>query len=92
MQLHPGITQNHVEINANDYSASTLMAVFFELFPLGLEPFDALLPCPFCGTHQIQRVPNYSNRSHDLARCRDCKAEAKVTVWNTRTEPNITYL
>lgn len=51
------------------------------------EPTKPIMFCPFCGTWQVQLIPNYANRDHDMARCRNCKASARLSVWNKRNDP-----
>jgi hypothetical protein len=43
-----------------------------------------LLPCPLCGTDQIQVCTDANNPMKDYCRCRECKCTGPLSRWNTR--------
>ena len=43
-----------------------------------------LLPCPCCGSEQVQYCSDNNNPMKDIAKCRRCKAQAPVKSWNKR--------
>lgn len=43
-----------------------------------------LKPCFCCGSEQVQYCTDSNNPGKDIARCRDCKAQAPVKVWDKR--------
>lgn len=48
---------------------------------------EELKPCPFCGSRQVQVCTDWNNPSKAFARCRRCRAQAPLSVWNAAPTP-----
>lgn len=55
---------------------------------------NVLLPCPLCGSDQIQFCGDRNNLLQAKARCRECKCTGYITNWQNRNWPgkkNLTF-
>lgn len=57
---------------------------------ISAERYAAMLPCPCCGSRQIQVCTDYNNQAKDWCKCRECGCSALWSAWQKRATPIIT--